>query len=167
VGSFRRARNHVTHTKTAQQMFQKVSIRSWLNNSWSRWLQDNLVFAAQTRLREKFRNHCGSSTVLLAEDRVQQNGHGEKGIMDECVSCRPLRGDSGLVAPKLSICGTKWKFVLLLLGCGLFVSACAKDSTDDNGGSHRHHRHGNGHGRDQTETIDRSDNPIPTPSPGL
>jgi hypothetical protein len=34
-------------------MFQKVSIGFWLNNRWSRWLQDNLVFAAQTRLREK------------------------------------------------------------------------------------------------------------------
>jgi hypothetical protein len=87
--------------------------------------------------------------------------------MDECVYCRPPCGDSGLVASKLSISGTKWKFVLFLLGCGLFVSACAKDSTDDNGGSHRHHRHGNGHGREQTETIDRSDNPIPTPSPGM
>jgi hypothetical protein len=40
-GSFRRARNHVRHTKIAQHMFQKVSIRFWLNNGWSRWLQDN------------------------------------------------------------------------------------------------------------------------------
>jgi len=93
--------------------------------------------------------------------------------MDECVYCRPPRGDSGLVASKLSISGTerrhraKWKFVLLFLGCGLFVSACANDSADDSGGAHRHHRHGNGHGPDQTETIDRSSNPIPTPSPGL
>jgi hypothetical protein len=97
--------------------------------------------------------------------------------MDECVYCRPRRGDLGLVASKLSISGTerchrgshgtKWKFVLLFLGCGLFFSACANDSADDNGGSHRHHRHGNGQGRDQTETIDRSSNPIPTPSPGL
>jgi len=96
--------------------------------------------------------------------------------MDECVYCRPPRGDSGLVASELSLgterChrgshGTKWKFVLLFLGCGLFFSACANDSAGDNGGSHRHHRHGNGHGRDQTETIDRSSNPIPTPSPGL
>ena len=36
-GSFRQvARNHVTHTKTAQQIFQTVSIPFWLNNSWYR-----------------------------------------------------------------------------------------------------------------------------------
>jgi hypothetical protein len=95
--------------------------------------------------------------------------------MDECVYCRPRRGDSGLVASELSISrteychrrshGPKWTFVLLLFGCGLFVSACASDSTDE-ANQHRHHRHGNGHGREQTETIDRSSNPSPTPSPG-
>ena len=57
------------------------------------------------------------------------------------------------------------EFVLLLLGCGLLIGACASDSTDDNT-PHRHHRHGNGHGRDQTESIDRSDNPSPTPALG-
>ena len=97
--------------------------------------------------------------------------------MDECVYCRPRRGDSGLVPSELSISGTerchrgkhgtKWKFVLLVFGCGLFFGACANDSADeDSGGAHRHHRHGNGHGREQTETIDRSDNPSPTPALG-
>ena len=96
--------------------------------------------------------------------------------MDECVYCRPRRGDSGLVASEHSISGTerchrespgtKWTFVLPLLACGLFVSACANDSDDDSGGSHRHHRHGDGHGREQTETVDRSSNPSPTPALG-
>jgi hypothetical protein len=34
-GSFRRARNHVKPTKTAQQMFQKVSIPFCFNKGWS------------------------------------------------------------------------------------------------------------------------------------
>jgi hypothetical protein len=80
---------------------------------------------------------------------------GKREIMDECVYCRPRRSDSRLVT-----------FVFLLLGCGLFVSACASDSDDDSGGSHRHHRHGDGHGREQTETVDRSSNPSPTPALG-
>jgi len=99
---------------------------------------------------------------------------GERETMDECDYCRPPRRHAGLVASKLSIRGTerchraKWKFVLLFLGCGLFVTACANDSADDDsGGSNRHHRHGNGHGREQTETIDRSSNPSPTPALGL
>jgi hypothetical protein len=91
--------------------------------------------------------------------------------MYECVYCRPRRGDSGLVPSELPISGPdrfhrdKWKFVLLLLGCGLLIGACASDSGDDTT-RHRHHRHGNGHGRDQTETVDRSDNPSPTPALG-
>lgn len=92
--------------------------------------------------------------------------------MYEHVYCLPRRGDSGLVASKLSISGTQrrhlfaqWRFVLLLLGCGLLIGACANDSADDTT-QHRHHRHGNGHGRDQTESVDRSDNPSPTPALG-
>jgi hypothetical protein len=97
--------------------------------------------------------------------------------MDECVYCRPRRDDSGLVASELFSSGPerchrgshgpKWKFVLLLLGCGFFFGACANDSADDDsGGAHRHHRRGNGHGREQTETIDRSSTPSPTPALG-
>jgi hypothetical protein len=95
--------------------------------------------------------------------------------MDECVFYRPHRGDSGLVASEPSISGTedchrespgtKWTFVLPLLACGLFVSACASDSADDNG-PHRRHRHGDGRNREQMETIDRSDSPSPTPALG-
>jgi hypothetical protein len=61
-GSFRRARNQVTHTKTAQQIFQRVSIRFWLNNSW-RCLVAGQIWDG------KFRNHCGRSTVSLPEAR--------------------------------------------------------------------------------------------------
>ena len=79
-GSFRRARNHVKHTKTAQQIFQRVSIRFWLNNSWSHFVAEQIsVFAPKIRLREKFRNHCGRSTVSFPRTGVEQNGHGEKG----------------------------------------------------------------------------------------
>jgi hypothetical protein len=95
--------------------------------------------------------------------------------MYERVNCRPRRGDSGLVASGVPISSTercprardftKWKFILLLLGCGLFLGACANDSTDDST-EHRHHRHGNGHGREQMETVDRSDSPSPTPALG-
>jgi hypothetical protein len=98
--------------------------------------------------------------------------------MYERVYCRPRRGDSGVVASEVSIAPrkarhrasdvsdfTKWKFILILLGCGLLAGACANDSTADND-QPRHHRHGNGHGRERMETDDRSSNPSPTPALG-
>jgi hypothetical protein len=128
-------------------------------------------------LQNKFRNHFWWRAVPLQKGRgsgwtvTWEGGLGMYGWVHY-----PLRrGDSGLVAPELSIDGTqrgdgpnhfrKWKLVLVLLGCALFCSACADDSTADNT-QQRHHRRGNGHGRDQTETVDRSNNPSPTPALG-
>ena len=149
----------------------------WFNNSWSRLVAGQFgVRSPKPGYGKNFATISGARQFHCPRTGVRQNGHWGKGIMDECVYCRPPRGDSGLVVPELSVGGTEshhrgsrganWRFVLLLFGCGLFVSACANDSADDNGGSHRHHRHGNGHGREQTETIDRSSNPSPTPALG-
>jgi hypothetical protein len=165
------ARNHVTHTKTAQHMFQTVSIPFWLNKRWSR------LVAEQIWCPLRKAGYGKNFATIAGVRQFHPPGSLERETMDECVYCRLRRGDSGLVPSELSISGmercprrsygAKWNTVLLLLGCGLFVSACAHDSADDDtGGAHRHHRHGDEHGREQTETIDRSSNPSPTPALG-
>jgi hypothetical protein len=93
--------------------------------------------------------------------------------MYECAFRTRRRDDPRLVSPEISFiraqrgrqpsCLRKGKLVLLLLGCALFIGACADDSGTDNT-KHRH-RHGSGHGREQTETIDRSNSSSPTPAP--
>ena len=161
--SFRQiARHHVTHRKTAQHMFQTVSIPSWLNKRWSRLVAEQFGVRCAEPVTERI-----SQPLRQFHSFIAPGVTAERETMDESVYCRPGRGDSGLVASELSIKGTRWKFVLLALGCGLFFGACANDSADDDsGGAHRHHRHGNGHAREHTETIDRSDNPSPTPALG-
>jgi hypothetical protein len=151
-------------------MFQTVSIPFWLNKRWGRLVAEQIWCSAREAGYGK-----NFATIARVREFHCLRVAGEREIMDECAYCRLRRGDSGSVASELSISGTerrhrgshgtKWKFVLLALGCGLFFGACANDSDDDSG-AHRHHRHGDGHGREQTETIDRSSNPSPTPALG-
>jgi hypothetical protein len=157
---------------------RKCPSRFWLNKSWSRLVAGQIWCPLhQAGDRKNFATISGVRQFHCPRTGVQENGHCERELsMDECVYCRLRRGDSGLVASKLPISGTgrcdrgshgtKWKFVLLLLGCGLFVSGCAHDSGDDSGGAHRHHRHGDGHAREKMETVDRSDSSSPTPALG-
>jgi hypothetical protein len=164
-------------TKTAQQIFQTVSIPVLVEQRSRRLVAEQIWRSLHEPVQKKFRNHFGWRAVPL------QNGWGSertvtwerKLCMYERVYCPQCSGDSGSVASELSIRipppprGSrlaKWQLVLLVLGCALLGSGCANDSTDDNT-QHRHHRHGKGGGREQTETVDRSSDPSPTPALGL
>jgi hypothetical protein len=173
IGSPSCAQPRHAHQDRAANIPDSVHPRSGLTTAGAVWLQSKFGIRFPSGFEKNF------ATIL----RVRQFHWLETGVpggrsfgkelgMHECVYCRPHGGDSGLVASEIPIGGrkgclrfTKWKFILLLLGGGLLIGACANDSTEDNT-PHRHHRRGNGHGRDQTESIDRSDNPSPTPALG-
>ena len=175
---FARQRETTSGTQRPRSIYsRKCPSRVWLNKRWSRLVAGQIWCSLhKAGCGKNFATISGVRQFHCPTTGVQENGHwGRELSMDECVYCRPRRGDSGLVASELSISGTerchrgshgtKWKFVLLLLGCGLFVSACAHDSDDDSGGARRHHRRGNGHAREKMETLDRSDSPSPSPTP--
>lgn len=148
------------------------------------WVHDSFCEAerhAETAIGPGCRRQK-SVTILACERSFNPEGEQSftegNGDMDEGVFRSRRHGDSGLVPSELSIGETergghrfrKWTLVPLLLGCALFVGACADDSTTDNN-HHRKHRHGSGHEREQMETVDRSDNssnssPAPSLAPG-
>jgi hypothetical protein len=137
-------------------MFQTVSIPFWFNKGWRRLVAREIWWSLRNAGTGEISQPIQAFDSFIARGPASKRTvTGKREIMDECLYCRPRRSDSRLVT-----------FVLLLLGCGLFVSACANDSDDDSGDSHRRHRSGNGRNREHMETIDHSSNPSPTPALG-
>jgi hypothetical protein len=74
------ARNHVTPTKKAQQMFQKVSIPFWFNKGWSRLVAREIRWSlCKTGYGKNFATNSDVRQFHCPRAGVQENGYWKEG----------------------------------------------------------------------------------------